>query len=353
MCPHEVRTTDFRRMKTIHRYFLFLYSPPPTTGRMDCNSCYEGTLRGLRRGWVEPMDCQRSGTKNIILKLKECLSMKTIDGIIFRENNDLVARIDDHAFYTTYNPLLYEILSNTIQGYKVNPGTRPEEKAANNPSLILRVKNGYGPTKDIAFAEIVYQFFSGLDSLREIAETGDWTKTSRKIVQNHFFLSSYNQVCDHLTENRANNYPWAVGMIPQSLNKTIGSRASIGYPYYFLTMRDVHTGIYKIKLGVNNGQVCWERRYQLENLGELGWQCGDGPIYTTIFRAFQRRIGKKNSSTTGETCLRKWGNPVYAHDPDNPFVIAGMESLSIYPRAVDQFPVDVQDGVPWPDLPIC
>ena len=102
--------------------------------------------------------------------------------------------------------------------------------------------------------------------------------------------------------------------------------------------------IYKIKLGVNNGQVCWERRYQLENLGELGWQCGDGPIYTTIFRAFQRRIGKKNSSTTGETCLRKWGNPVYAHDPDNPFVIAGMESLSIYPRAVDQFPVDVQDG---------
>ena len=244
-------------------------------------------------------------------------------------------------------------MSNTIQGYKVNPGTRPEEKAANNPSLILRVKNGYGPTKDIAFAEIVYQFFSGLDSLREIAETGDWTKTSRKIVQNHFFLSSYNQVCDHLTENRANNYPWAVGMIPQSLNKTIGSRASIGYPYYFLTMRDVHTGIYKIKLGVNNGQVCWERRYQLENLGELGWQCGDGPIYTTIFRAFQRRIGKKNSSTTGETCLRKWGNPVYAHDPDNPFVIAGMESLSIYPRAVDQFPVDVQDGVPWPDLPIC
>ena len=279
--------------------------------------------------------------------------MKTIDGIIFRENNDLVARIDDHAFYTTYNPLLYEILSNTIQGYKVNPGTRPEEKPANNPSLILRVQNDYGPTKDIAFAEIVYQFFSGLDSLREIAETGDWTKTSRKIVQNHFFLSSYNQVCDHLTENRANNYPWAVGMIPQSLNKTIGSRASIGYPYYFLTMRDVHTGIYKIKLGVNNGQVCWERRYQLENLGELGWQCGDGPIYTTIFRAFQRRIGKKNSSTTGETCLRKWGNPVYAHDPDNPFVIAGMESLSIYPRAVDQFPVDVQDGVPWPDLPIC
>ena len=279
--------------------------------------------------------------------------MHNINDLIFRKDDDLVTQVNDYAFYTTYDPLLYEILVNTIRGYKVNPGTRPEEKDADNPALIFRVKNGYGPTKDIAFAEIVCQFFSGFDFLREIAETGDWTETSRKIVQNHFFLSSYNQVCDHLTENRGNNYPWAVGMMSQSLNKTIGSRASIGYPYYFLTMRDTHTGIYKIKLGVNNGQVCWERRYQLESLGELGWRCGDGPIYSTIFRAFQRRIGKKNTSATGETCLRKWGNPVYAHDPDNPFLIAGMESLSIYPRAAVQFPVDVQDGVPWPDLPIC
>lgn len=279
--------------------------------------------------------------------------MHNINDLIFRKDDDLVIQVNDYAFYTTYDPLLYEILVNTIRGYKVNPGTRPEEKDADNPALIFRVKNGYGPTKDIAFAEIVCQFFSGFDFLREIAETGDWTETSRKIVQNHFFLSSYNQVCDHLTENRGNNYPWAVGMMSQSLNKTIGSRASIGYPYYFLTMRDTHTGIYKIKLGVNNGQVCWERRYQLESLGELGWRCGDGPIYSTIFRAFQRRIGKKNTSATGETCLRKWGNPVYAHDPDNPFLIAGMESLSIYPRAAVQFPVDVQDGVPWPDLPIC
>ena len=279
--------------------------------------------------------------------------MHNINDLIFRKDDDLVIQVNDYAFYTTYDPLLYEILVNTIRGYKVNPGTRPEEKDADNPALIFRVKNGYGPTKDIAFAEIVCQFFSGFDFLREIAETGDWTETSRKIVQNHFFLSSYNQVCDHLTENRGNNYPWAVGMMSQSLNNTIGSRASRGYPYYFLTMRDTHTGIYKIKLGVNNGQVCWERRYQLESLGELGWRCGDGPIYSTIFRAFQRRIGKKNTSATGETCLRKWGNPVYAHDPDNPFLIAGMESLSIYPRAAVQFPVDVQDGVPWPDLPIC
>lgn len=278
--------------------------------------------------------------------------MHNMSDLISHRGNDLVIQVNDYAFYTTYDPLLHEILGNTTRGYKVNPGTRPEEKAADNPALILRVKNGYGPTNDIAFAEIVYQFFSGLDSLREIAETEDWTETSRKIVKNHFFLSSYSQVCDHLTEKRANNYPWAVGMIPQSLNKTIGSRSSIRYPYYFLTMRDMRTGIYKIKFGVNDGQVCWERRYQLDDLGELGWGCGDGPIYNTIFRAFQRRIGKKNTSATGETCLRKWGNPVYAHDPENPFLIADMEPLSIYPRAAVQFPVDVQDGVPWPDLPI-
>lgn len=275
-----------------------------------------------------------------------------MNDLIVRKGNDLVIQVNDYAFYTTYDPLLHKVLGNVIRGYKVNQGTRPEEKAADNPALIFRVKNGYGPTKDITFAETVHQFFSGFDSLREIAETEDWIETSRKIVQNHFFLSSYNQVTDHLTENRANNYPWAVGMIPQSLNKTIGSRASIGYPYYFLTMRDTHTGIYKIKLGVNDGQICWERRYQLDSLGELGWQCGDGPIYSTIFRAFQRRIGKKNISATEETCLRKWGNPAYAHDQDNPFLIMDMEPLSIYPRAVVQFQVDAKDGMPWPDLPI-
>lgn len=214
-----------------------------------------------------------------------------MNDFIVRKGDDLVIQVNDYAFCTTYDPLLHKVLGNVIRGYKVNQGTRPEEKAANNPALIFRVKNGYGPTKDIAFAEIVHQFFSGFDSLREIAETGDWVEMSRKIVQNHFFLSSYNQVCDHMTENRSNNHPWAVGMIPQSLNKSIGSRASIGYPYYFLTMRDTHTGIYKIELGVNDGQICWERRYQLDSLSELGWQCGDGLIYSTIFRAFQRRIG--------------------------------------------------------------
>lgn len=275
-----------------------------------------------------------------------------ISDLILRKGDDLVVQVDNRSFYTTYDPLFHKILTNTSRGYKVNQGTRPKEKAADNPALILRVQNGYGQTKDIAFAEMAYQFFSGFDSLREIAETGDWVETSRKIVQNHFFLSSYNQVCDHMTENRSNNHPWAVGMIPQSLNRKIGSRTSIGFPYYFLTWRDMRTGIYRVKFGMDDGQVCWERRYQLESLGELGWQYGDGPIYSTIFRAFQRRIGKKYMCETGETCLRKWGNPIYAHDPENPFLIADMEPLSFYQRAVVQFPMDIQDGVPWPDLPI-
>ena len=75
--------------------------------------------------------------------------------------------------------------------------------------------------------------------------------------------------------------------------------------------------------------------------------------YTALF--FVRSSGgsvKKNISATEETCLRKWGNPAYAHDPDNPLLIMDMEPLSIYPRAVVQFPVDVKDGMPWPDLPI-
>ncbi len=185
--------------------------------------------------------------------------MRNMSDLIFHKDNDLVIQVNDYAFYTTYDPLLYEVLGNTTRGYKVNPGTRPEEKAADNPALILRVKNGYGQTKDIAFAEIVYQFFSGFDSLREIAETGDWTETSRKIVQNHVFLSSYNQVCDHLTENRANNYPWAVGMMSQSLNKTIGSRASIKIQYYFLTMRDMRTGIYNCALPAKTDTKCREK----------------------------------------------------------------------------------------------
>ena len=128
-----------------------------------------------------------------------------MNDFIVRKGNDLVIQVNDYAFYTTYDPLLHKVLGNVTRGCKVNQGTRLEEKAADNPALIFRVKNGYGPTKDIAFAEIVYQFFSGFDSLREIAETEDWIETSRKIVQNHFFLSSYNQVTDHLTENRANN----------------------------------------------------------------------------------------------------------------------------------------------------
>lgn len=274
------------------------------------------------------------------------------DNLILHKDNDLVVQANNRSFYTAYDPLFHEILVNTVRGYKVNQGTRPEEKAADNPALVLRVKNGYGPAIDVAFAELVYQFFSGFDSLREIAETGDWVETSRKIVTNHFFLSSCGLVCDHLVEHRTNNFSWAVGLVPQSLNKTIGSRASIGFPYYFLTWRDMRTGIYRMEFGMNDGQVRWERRYYLESLGELGWKSGDGPIYSTIFRAFQRRIGEKYTCATGETCLRKWGNPIYAHDPENPFLIADMEPLAMYKCAVVQFPMDVQDGVPWPDLPI-
>lgn len=78
-----------------------------------------------------------------------------MNDLIVRKGNDLVIQVNDYAFYTTYDPLLDKVLGNVIRGYKVNQGTRPEEKAADNPALIFRVKNGYGPTKDIAFAETI------------------------------------------------------------------------------------------------------------------------------------------------------------------------------------------------------
>lgn len=115
--------------------------------------------------------------------------MYNMRDFVSRKDDDLVIKVNDCVFYTTYDKILYKILENTTRSYKINRGTRPEEKDANNPALIFCVKNGYGPTIDIAFAEIVYQFFSGFDFLREIAETGGWAETSRKIVQNHFFLS--------------------------------------------------------------------------------------------------------------------------------------------------------------------
>lgn len=135
-------------------------------------------------------------------------------------------------------------------------------------------------------------------------------------------------VCDHLTENRSNNYSWALAMVPNNFNATFGERSAIAKPYFFYTVWDKKSFCYRIKFGADDGVNCWEQRYSLMTLDEQ--TTGGKYAYKEMFIAFLKKIGSQYASTEAETYLRHWSDPKYAYDVDNPLIVTLKEPIEVY-----------------------
>jgi hypothetical protein len=264
------------------------------------------------------------------------------NGYLAHEDNRIRAQFNGHSFLTHYDPILYNGIRTSVTRWKVNHGTRQKEKLANNPMLVGMVSDSDKSTA-IAFAEIIYQYSRNVNGLALAGYHPDSTIFARKLIQNHKAIREAGLVCDHLTENRCNNFPWALALIPENLNKHFGERAAIAKPYFFFTVWDAKALIYKVKLGIMDDDVCWERRYSFLSLDEQR----DGKfLYKEIFSAFKQKIGSEYTHTDGETYLRQWGDPERAYDTDNPLTAMVDEPTDTYPDALVAYSVHDLDEMP-------
>lgn len=249
------------------------------------------------------------------------------NGYLAHEGKDIRAYFNGRSFFTEYNPLLYAGLCSSVARWKLNYGTREKEKQNDNPMLVCMVSD-FTEEVAIAFAEIIYQYHHNVNGLSLIDPRKDGIGFAKKLIQNHKDMMGAGLVCDHLTENRSNNYSWALAMVPNNFNATFGERSAIAKPYFFYTVWDKKSFYYRIKFGADDGVNCWEQRYSLMTLDE---QTTDGKYaYKEMFVAFLEKIGSQYASTEAETYLRHWSNPKHVYDADNPLIVTLKEPIEVY-----------------------
>lgn len=322
-------------------------------------SLYGGELMGSKHGRTkmiigEPLYTTEDGvdvydfTRRNLFPAGRCIPLYG-NGYLAREGDDIRAQFGGHDFYTEYDLRLYSGLYRSVCRWKTNLGKRPKEIERNNPMLIGMVSDFVEKECAVSFAELVYQYHHCVNGLSLIEPLQDDYQFCRRIRYNHKQISDDKLVCDHLTENRSNNYSWALALIPSELNKRITGRAAIAKPYFFYTVWDEKSGLYKLKLGYDDGTKYWERRYSFTGLDEM---VGSGKyLYKEILEIFKKRIGPKYEYTDGDTWLRQWSNPQEAYNPQNPMRIM-LKEPATYPDALTQFLEDAKNGVAWPDMPM-
>ncbi len=237
------------------------------------------------------------------------------NGYLASEGDHIRAQFNGKAFFTEYDPRLYAGICRSAISWKVNPGTRDKEIEEDNPMLVCMVSD-LQQRVAISFAEIVCQYHQNLNGLADIEPRQGGYQFAEKLIANHLELRKNGLVCDHLTENRANNYSWALAIVPERLNKNFGSRSAIAKPYFFFTIFDKKSLSYRVILGFDDGTQHWERRYSFIGLDEQRGR--EKYLYKEIFRAFKAEIGQIYAHTKGKTFLREWSAPERVHDKDNP-----------------------------------
>lgn len=248
------------------------------------------------------------------------------NGYLASEGDLIRAQFNGKAFFTEYDPRLYAGICRSAINWKVNPGTRDKEIKQDNPMLVCMVSD-LQQSVAISFAEIVCQYHRNLNGLADIEPRQGGYQFAEKLIANHLELRKNGLVCDHLTENRANNFSWAVAMVPEGLNKNFGNRSAIAKPYFLFTIFDKKRFSYRVALGFDDGTQHWERRYSFIGLDEQRGQ--EKYLYKEIFKAFKAKIGPDYAQTDGETFLREWSAPERVHDKDNPLTASLSTSTCI------------------------
>jgi len=266
------------------------------------------------------------------------------NGYLASEEDHIRAQFNGKAFFTEYDPRLYAGIYRSTISWKINPGTRDKEVEKDNPMLVCMVSD-LQQRVAISFAEIVCQYHQNLNGLADIEPRQGGYQFAEKLIANHWELRKNGLVCDHLTENRANNFSWALAMLPDELNKRFGNRAAIAKPYFFFTIFDKKSLSYRVVLGFDDGTQHWERRYSFISLDEQRGR--EKYLYREIFKAFKAKIGPTYAQTDGETFLREWSAPERVHDKGNPLT-ATLDASTFIETSAYSFSKHDLDELPRP-----
>lgn len=182
--------------------------------------------------------------------------------------------------------------------------------------MLVCMVSDFVESVQIAFGEIVYQYHHNVNGISLIDPREDGIRFAQKLIQNHKDMMDAGLVCDHLTEERSNNYSWALAMLPNNFNAPFGERSAVAKPYFFFTVWDKKSFYYRVKFGIDDNKLHWERQYSFVTLDE---QTKNGKyLYKEMFSTFLKRIGPEYAHTEAETFLREWSAPERVHDKDNP-----------------------------------
>lgn len=235
-------------MKTIHRYFLFLYSPPLTTGRMACNSCYKGTLQGLRRGWVEPTDCRHRETKKLknpctassccywnvekYIKLEGGNENTTGEECVAKMSNCVIDCFDDTVFLWSKNQRsTYTDRANVMKPILEMPIWSWHWKADGRIGAVVKKA---GKEAGITGEPYVYQLRWAAEFYGARANCESIAKALRNMRED-FQNGKYN--LDHLDNNFRNGCLWNLAKMTRSQNATKQNlTAKIRDPYFWFSV---------------------------------------------------------------------------------------------------------------------
>lgn len=256
------------------------------------------------------------------------------NGYLAHEGEDIRAHFNGRSFFTEYDPLLYAGLCASVTRWKLNYGTREKEKQSDNPMLVCMVSDSVESIA-ISFAEIIYQYHHNVNGISMIDPRKDGVKFAHQLIQNHRDMMDFDLVCDHLTENRANNYSWALAMVPNNLNATFGERSAVAKPYFFYTVWDKKSFCYLVNFGFNDGTHHWHRQYSFLTLYDKT-EAGKY-LYKEIYSSFRKKINPEYADTEDETYLRYWGDPIRAYDKGNPLTSMLKKSKGTRPYALSSF----------------
>lgn len=253
------------------------------------------------------------------------------NAIITIRNCDMSVICKGVAFWTEYDQDLYFALQK-IHYWKLNRGRAADQKREEF-ALVATLEDGR-KQKDVAFAEIVWQFHHGM------IDMADFVKS---VITNHAKLSASKVVIDHLTQRRTNNFFWALAAIPNGLNrdKNLSSRDRIAKPWFFVTVFDESAQKFKVRLG--NFKTGWERRYLFDDLAVLN---SNGVyVYDELLSKFKTAIGPQFVDDSRDSHLRYWSDPDLAHDPDNILTDTLRTPLETYTDALQLFDSDNWDDI--------
>lgn len=138
---------------------------------------------------------------------------------------------------------------------------------------------------------------------------------------------------DHLTENKRNNFSWALIETEKAHNQhLLDHRTRIRAPYYFYTVNDRKRGKLLVECGVAG--LAYRKRFVFDDLGQEYLEC---------FDAFKEYAKAAGCFSKGKSLLSYWGEPERAGAPQNPLVALLSEDMNTFERyskeALDDVPL--------------